>query len=282
MKNFEHNIAWKNLAIPLYSENEIFELYHENSKITEHTQFPPSQMVIEKMSKMYESLSYDQFPEKKLKPPLKNFKKSLSSSILSRKSPINISSDQFKNVVNSDGKKTHKVDSIKFKDLSTILYYAYGINRKNEDNDFPRPFRVVPSGGALYPLEIYFYANNIKNLEPGLYHYNPTKSSIFKIPHDNSISLEKLFVDFQSDLGKKSSMIMFLTAVFERSAMKYMARSYRFILIETGHVAQNINLVTTALGRSILNVGGFYDRKVDKFLNLDGISHSTLYLQSII
>ena len=66
------------------------------------------------------------------------------------------------------------------------------------------------------------------------------------------------FVDFQSDLGKKSSMIMFLTAVFERSAMKYMARSYRFILIETGHVAQNINLVTTALGRSILNVGGFF------------------------
>ncbi len=290
MKSFEYNKDWKNLSISLYEENETFELFHENSKITKYTQFPPTELVLDKMQRMYPNLTYDQFPETKLDEPLKKLKLDLPTSILSRKSPVNTAvhnspNESMDSSMEAENKKDTSVDKnllqIKFKELSTVLYYAYGVNRLNEDNDFPRPFRVVPSGGALYPLEIYFYANNIENIEPALYHYNPTNSAIYKIPHNEAVKLSEIFVDFQSNLANESSMIIFITAVFERSAMKYKSRGYRFILLEAGHVAQNINLVSTALGFNILNVGGFYDRIVDKFLDLDGISHSSLYLQSI-
>jgi SagB-type dehydrogenase family enzyme len=76
-------------------------------------------------------------------------------------------------------------------------------------------------------------------------------------------------------------MIVFITAIFERSVFKYGNRGYRFVLLEAGHVAQNLNLATTALGLSCCNIGGFFDRDVDRFLGLDGIGHSTVYLVGI-
>jgi SagB-type dehydrogenase family enzyme len=85
-------------------------------------------------------------------------------------------------------------------------------------------------------------------------------------------------VGFQSNLAFDTSLILFLTAVFERSTFKYGARGYRFVLLEAGHVAQNINLVATALGMGCVNLGGYYDRRIDDLLNLDGVTHSTVYM----
>lgn len=48
--------------------------------------------------------------------------------------------------------------------------------------------------------------------------------------------------------------------------------------MEAGHVAQNINLVATALGLGVVDLGGYYDRRIDDLLNLDGVTHSTVYM----
>jgi SagB-type dehydrogenase family enzyme len=53
------------------------------------------------------------------------------------------------------------------------------------------------------------------------------------------------------------------------------------VFLEAGHVAQNINLVSTGLGLGCINIGGFYDRHVDDLLGLDGIRHSTIYMIAI-
>jgi SagB-type dehydrogenase family enzyme len=76
-------------------------------------------------------------------------------------------------------------------------------------------------------------------------------------------------------------MVIFITSVFERSVFKYGDRGYRFIFLEAGHVAQNINLVAYGLGLASVNIGGFLDRRVDDFLGLDGLTHSTIYMIAI-
>lgn len=78
-----------------------------------------------------------------------------------------------------------------------------------------------------------------------------------------------------------SSLLVFITAMFERSIFKYGDRGYRFVLLEAGHAAQNLNLVSNALGLGSLNIGGFFDREMDDFLGLDGITHSTIYMVAI-
>ena len=85
----------------------------------------------------------------------------------------------------------------------------------------------------------------------------------------------------QPDIAQDASLILFLTAVFERSIFKYADRGYRYILLEAGHVAQNLNLVANGLGLGCVNIGGFFDRQVDDLLDLDGLTHSTIYIIAI-
>jgi SagB-type dehydrogenase family enzyme len=85
----------------------------------------------------------------------------------------------------------------------------------------------------------------------------------------------------QPTIPRKAAALIFITAMFERTTFKYFSRGYRYVLLEAGHVAQNINLVSTALGLVCLNIGGFLDRGIDAFLRLDGVTHSTLYIIAI-
>jgi hypothetical protein len=39
--------------------------------------------------------------------------------------------------------------------------------------------------------------------------------------------------------------------------------------------------VSNALGLGALNIGGFFDREIDDFLNFDGITQSTIYMMAI-
>jgi hypothetical protein len=43
-------------------------------------------------------------------------------------------------------------------------------------------------------------------------------------------------------------------------------------------VAQNLNLTALGLDLASINLGGFYDRRIDDFLDLDGLTHSTIYM----
>jgi SagB-type dehydrogenase family enzyme len=69
----------------------------------------------------------------------------------------------------------------------------------------------------------------------------------------------------------------FLIGVFWRSRFKYALRGYQFTLIEAGHVAQNLLLAAEALGVNAFANGGFWDRRVDEFVGVDGVNESVVY-----
>lgn len=168
-------------------------------------------------------------------------------------------------------------ESIALVQLAKVLQMSYGVNRDNTGTNYPRPFRVIPSGGALYPLEIYIHATRVDGLPPGLYHYDPEEHSLDVLrAGDESEVIAASMV--QSDLGRDASAILFITAVFPRSTFKYGDRGYRFILLEAGHLAQNANLTGQEMGLATLNVGGYADRAIDRYLGFDGVNESTIYM----
>jgi SagB-type dehydrogenase family enzyme len=166
--------------------------------------------------------------------------------------------------------------AIEVRELATVLHAAYGVTR-SADADDPQPLRTVPSGGALYPLELYAVVARVRGVAPGLYHFDPLRHVLEVIPRRESPLQPLLDASIYPEIVGGAAATVIVTGMFWRSRFKYGLRGYRFALLEAGHVAQNALLMCVALGLPAVPIGGFYDRSVDDLLQLDGVNESVLY-----
>lgn len=252
---------WQKLLLSPGNEDLVWELFHENSKNGHYNQGLSEEEIRARINELHESLLFEGYPVVELPRTPTPLHMLLQEAIISR-----VSCRSFSPCL------------LSLQGLATLLHFAYGVTRVNTAES-SRPLRVVPSGGGLYPLEIFLQSTSIQQLQPGLYHYNPSKTNLRFLRESDATSISASLL--QPGLVIGASLIIFVTAIFERSIFKYRDRGYRYIFLEAGHVAQNINLVSTALGLGCINIGGFLDREIDDFLDLDGVTHSTIYMIAI-
>src|SRR5262249_39944488 len=69
-------------------------------------------------------------------------------------------------------------------DLATRLVEGFGppCAFPKEGIGVHPPLRPWPSGGGLYPLDLYVVAANVDGLEPGVYHHNVLTSELERLP----------------------------------------------------------------------------------------------------
>jgi SagB-type dehydrogenase family enzyme len=154
--------------------------------------------------------------------------------------------------------------------LAGILHAAYGVTATR--GRFA--YRSVPSGGALFPLELYLGVARVDDLEPGVYHFDPLRRVLEPLAGTSPDTLGEILL---VDVSGRPALTLLIAATFNRNRFKYGLRGYRFALYEAGHVAQNALLACVALGLAALPVGGFFDQQLDDLLGLDGVNESTLY-----
>jgi SagB-type dehydrogenase family enzyme len=160
-------------------------------------------------------------------------------------------------------------------ELGSLLHAAYGVTALMPETT--QSIRVAPSGGALYPLELYVACQRVRDADAALYHYDPLCHGLELLrPLSSDDELGPLTP--YSELLAPSAAVVLMTAMFWRSRFKYGARAYRFTLMEAGHVAQGFLLGAAALRLATVPLGGFYDRRVDAFLGIDGLHEAALYL----
>jgi SagB-type dehydrogenase family enzyme len=66
-----------------------------------------------------------------------------------------------------------------------------------------------------------------------------------------------------------AAAVLVLSAVAARSLGKYGDRGYRYLLLEAGHVGQNIALTAAGLDLGALALGGFHDDELAALLAID-------------
>ena len=180
-------------------------------------------------------------------------------------------------------KSTRQFDNqpIELNQLNNTLFAGYG-NRKliTEENESLSE-KPVPSAGALYPLELYVLALNVKGLDAGIYHYLPQASKLEFIdsnPIDLQL-LERLFL--QQSWIIDASAIIIVTAIMERTLSKYRDRGYRYILLEAGHVFQNMNLIAAAHKIGVVNIGSFLDEEIGSLLQINDEEEKAIYAMAL-
>ena len=184
--------------------------------------------------------------------------------------------DLFQAIQKRSSKREMNGKPIDLAELSSLLKYSCGITRTIQEGDGRR---AQPSGGARFPVETYCLISKPgKGLEPGLFHYD-VKNHQLDTLWKREFTKEDLDQISTYEFVKDASLIIFLTAVFWRSQNKYGERGYRFILQESGHIGQNIYLISEALNLKCCALGGFRisDEQIEKLLDIDGVTESLVY-----
>jgi SagB-type dehydrogenase family enzyme len=246
-------------------EQVAWELFHENSKLSRNERHPtfalhPSDAtVVRVMRGLRRVKEYEDFPKVALPDSLPAARGSFED-VLARR----VSARGFADA------------PITLAQLAKVLLAGTAVTRTNEDNAYPNPFRAVPSGGALYPLEVYVAARSVDGLAPGLYHLDPEDRELDDLGRgDQTAALASHVI--QPDLLATAAACVLVTAVFYRSTFKYGDRGYRFVLLEAGHLVQSFCLAATSIDLASTPIGGYHDREVDRWLGFDGLSQSTIY-----
>jgi SagB-type dehydrogenase family enzyme len=168
-------------------------------------------------------------------------------------------------------------EALTLEQVSALLFHTYGVEGRVELGALEHLERSVPSGGGLYPLELYLLVQRVTGLTPGVYHYFPLCHSLevvalVEVPHS---VLTQLFLN-QPYLAD-AAVVLVIAANLNRTMHKYEDRGYRYVLFEAGHAMQNMNLVAAALGVGAFNVGGFFDSYLANLLGIDPQVEAPLY-----
>ena len=161
--------------------------------------------------------------------------------------------------------------AISLSELATLLRLACGVTL-----DGRLPLRAAPSPGGLYAVETYPVAFNVTGLTSGVYHYVPIEHTIEYVRALRGV--DELWPALPPGWHDETpALAVILIARLPRVQAKYGERGYRFVLQESGHIAQNLSLAAAALGLAAACVGGFFDDAMNSLIGVDGEREVALY-----
>jgi len=170
-------------------------------------------------------------------------------------------------------------DSMDLSKLAKILYLGDGVTKHWHAPDLTDwDLRTAPSGGGLFPVETYCVAQRVDRLSPGLYLYPPRKHCLLSIAAGSMQDRLIEAVPAQAKAISTACACLVLTGVMQRIKFKYGERGYRFVLLEAGHIAQNMLIAAQAEGIGAVAIGGFMDDAINSLLNVDGVDEAVLYM----
>lgn len=167
------------------------------------------------------------------------------------------------------------LNNLEAEELLHLLLLATQVNNKETGS------RAYPSGGSLYPIEIYYVNTKISNLPIGLYHYSQVKETLCCIkelsPSDPSLN------PFPSNNDYYSTLPSYLIFTYDprRNTNKYGPLGVKLGLIELGCVVQNISLTAAHMDYQVRAIAGFEETVVRDLLELGRSGEAPLLLLAI-
>jgi len=175
-------------------------------------------------------------------------------------------------------------DPVTQEQLAFMLWSAGGIQATRGEGGIST-FRPAPSGGARHPFELYIAVKNVEGLQPGFYHYVPAKHI-----GEKKVTIERLrplFADYETNMndllegqkwGVHAPVILFISCIPYRAEWRYHNISHRVMLIDLGHVGQNLMLSATSLGLGSCCLAAYNQKLCDEVFSFNGIDEYTVYV----
>ncbi len=151
--------------------------------------------------------------------------------------------------------------------LAQIIRLTHSLTAKARMSGTAFYYRSVASAGALYPFELYAAVHGIAGLDDGLYHHSIGLEALTALRSGNM--MPNVSDALRAGTGGSPVLVFFLTSIFFRSSWKYRDRAYRYHLLDTGHLAENLLLALRAQNLPPTLYYDFDDGKLNSLLGVD-------------
>lgn len=145
-------------------------------------------------------------------------------------------------------------------DAAQLLWAAQGTTRGGRG-------RTAPSAGALYPLELLLVAGRVDGLPSAAWRYDPAGHGLLR-QRDGDLRAALAAAAAGQRWIAEAPAVIVVAAVPQRTARKYGPRAGRYVAIEAGHAAQNVQLQALARGLGSTYVGAVDGAAVLRLLGL--------------
>lgn len=152
-------------------------------------------------------------------------------------------------------------------EVATLLFAATGVTEVRRFGLETVFLRAAPSAGALYPVEVYLVSTGQGELAPGVYVYVPERHGLLPVSGASDAGAWARALGLPEGAVVSGPLVVF-TTVFQRTVWKYGSRSYRYVALDTGHVAANFWLAAAALSWPVEVTPFFADPEVEALLGL--------------
>jgi SagB-type dehydrogenase family enzyme len=163
-------------------------------------------------------------------------------------------------------------------ELAFLLWATQGIRQPAGGN---LAYRTVPSAGARHSFETYLFVMRVKGIPPGLYRYLPVSNELVFVCEVENMEERLARACLGQSFVARGAVTFIWTTIPYRMEWRYSLAAHRVILIDAGHVCQNLYLACEAIGAGTCAVAAYDQELLDKLLNVDGLDEFAVYLAPV-
>lgn len=176
----------------------------------------------------------------------------------------------------------YSAETLSLEELSYLLWATQGITGMNKNG---LTLRTVPCSGATHTFETYLLIMRVEGVQEGIYRYLPSEHKLlfmFELEQmEQQVDAITLDQPFVPNFARKAAVLFAWSTTPYRSEWKYDISAHKKILIDVGHVCQNLYLSSESIGAGACAIGIYDQKLIDEILGLDGEEEFVIYLGAV-
>ncbi|MFO7965577.1 MAG: SagB/ThcOx family dehydrogenase [Desulfobacterales bacterium] len=169
--------------------------------------------------------------------------------------------------------------SLRLEELAFLLWATQGIRKPGIPH--LAAYRTVPSAGARHSFETYLFVMRVDGVDSGLYRYLPIENALVFVSEVEDLEERLSRACFNQQFVSKCAVTFVWTTLPYRMEWRYDLAAHRVILIDAGHVCQNLYLACEAIHAGTCAIGAYDQEQIDVLLNVDGVDEFSVYLAPV-
>lgn len=180
---------------------------------------------------------------------------------------------------NRESHRAYNMESLSLKELSFLLWATQGV-KDIKGNNYAT-LRPVPSAGARHPFETYIAVNRVEGLKSGIYRYIALSHKLILVEYKENMEETLSELTLEQKFVGKSAVTFMWSVIPYRSEWRYNISAHKPMLLDAGHICQNLYLACEAIGCGTCAIASYNQEEIDRFLGIDGEDEFVVYVAPV-